>query len=70
MYELGHFGVILGAVTILLVFKDCFTVAWCFRQFNVPSNMNRQNLGLRPGTLTSTRVVEKLLDIGLDFVGK
>ncbi|GAG38594.1 unnamed protein product, partial [marine sediment metagenome] len=35
MYEFGYFAVIFGTVTILLVFEDCFAIAWCLGELDV-----------------------------------
>lgn len=68
MDEFGHILIILGAVTVWLVFEDGLAVAGRLGEFDVPSDKRRQNFRFRPGVVGASRIVEELFDVGLDFV--
>ena len=68
--ELGDLFVILGAVTVRLVFEDSLAVAGRLGELDIPSDERRQDLRLRPGAVGPACVGEKLLDVGLDLIGQ
>jgi hypothetical protein len=54
-------------MAILLVLEDCFAVTWRLCEFNISSDMDRQDFGFGPGTVCTFSVFEKLLNILLDL---
>ena len=65
--ELSYFSIVFRAMAVLLVLKNCFAIAGCLSELDISSDINRQDLGLRPGAAGPLCLVEELLDVGPDF---
>ena len=70
MDKLSYFSIVFSAVAVLLVLKNCFAIAGCLGELDISSDMNRQDLGLRPGAVGPMCIVKELLDVGPDFIWK
>ncbi len=70
VYELGYLSVVFCTVAVLLVLENCFAIAGRLGELDISSDVDRQDLGLRPGAVGPACLVEELLDVGPDFIWK